>query len=505
MPERLHLQRGATVPVAANDSRADWSPLVLPLALMAALWTFVPAFVHTAPPLDVVESALWGREWVVGTYKHPAMPGWMFEISRWFDFGRIGWPAYLGGQLFNLATLALTFLLARDLAGVRVAVAAVLATLGIEYLSWRSVEFNHNLAQMPFWIGSAWVAWRAVERGTLDWWLALGAVAAAGLYGKLSNAMLLLVIAGWILSLPRGRASLKSIGPWAGAALFVVVCIPLVHWLVISGFAPLSYAEARGREQTLVATLLFPANAALQAAPIVLTLAIAGFFARDAETPAVPTQLAAGADRFLWLMALAPPLLSAVLALLGGSGLRASWLAPALPLMAILLVARWPGKLDDAVMTRLRTIGIALAVLIPLGYGLGVFTQSRFSNGPLLRVSWPQAEIASTLSKVWTDATGKPLRIVTGRAWSAGLVALDHPDRPSIFTEGELAYAPWITPERLARDGTLVVWSENSSAGITPAMQILIAGKPITEKRIPMPRGKPGAEVVMKYVIIAPK
>jgi hypothetical protein len=36
-------------------------------------------------------------------------------------------------------------------------------------------------------------------------------------------------------------------------------------------------------------------------------------------------------------------------------------------------------------------------------------------------------------------------------------------------------------------------------------MQILIAGKPITEKRIPMPRGKPGAEVVMKYVIIAPK
>jgi hypothetical protein len=317
--------------------------------------------------------------------------------------------------------------------------------------------------------------------------------------------MLLLVIAGWILSIPRGRASLKTIGPWAGAAVFVVVCVPLVRWLVASGFAPLSYAEARGREQSLMATLLFPANAALQAAPIALTLALAGFFARDPKTPAVPAQLAPGAARFLWLMALAPPLLSVALAVLGGSGLRASWLAPALPLMALLIVAAWPGNLSDVVMSRLRTIGIALAVLIPLGYGLSVVTQSRVSDGPPLRVSWPQAEIARALSAAWTEATGKPLRIVTGRAWPAGLVALDHPDRPSIFTEGEPSFAPWITPDRLARDGTLVVWSESSSADITPAMQKLIAGKPVQEKRVPMPRGKPGTEVVMKYVVIAPR
>ena len=505
-PKRLHLQQGAAVLVADRDTeRADWSPLILPLTLMAVLWTLVPALIHTAPPLDVAESALWGREWVVGTYKHPGMPAWVLEMSRWFDGGRIGWPAYLAGQLFNLATLALTYLLARDLAGVRVATAAVLALLGVEYLSWRSFEFNHTQAQMPFWIGAAWCAWRAVDRGTLGWWLGLGAMAAAGLYGKLSNAMLLIVIAGWIVSTPRGRASLKTIGPYAGAAAFALLSVPLGRWLIASGFAPLSYAEARGREQSLLAILLFPANAALQAAPIALTLALTGFFARSTSSPAATAGISPDRARFLWVITLAPPLLSVLLALIGGSGLRASWLAPALPLLSVLLIARWPGVLDIAVLDRLRKIGIGIAVLIPLAYGVGVATQRYTGTVPALRVNWPQAEIARTLSAAWSQETGKPLRIVTGRAWPAGLVALNHPDKPSILTEGELAFSPWITPERLAREGTLVVWVESSSAGITPAMRVLIGDRQVQEKRIPMPRGKTGAEIVLKYVIIPPR
>ncbi len=506
MPERLHLQWGAAVLVVDRSERALWRhALMLPLALMAALWTFVPTLVHTAPPIDVAESAMWGREWVVGTYKHPGMPAWVFEISRWFNGGRIGWPAYLAGQAFTLATLGLTYLLARDLAGARVAAVAVLALLGVEYFSWRSFEFNHTQAQMPFWIGAALCAWRAVERGSLGWWLGLGAMAAAGLYGKLSNAVLLVVIAGWILATPRGRASLKTIGPWAGAALFLLLCAPLAHWLITFGFAPLTYAEARGREQSLLATLLFPANATLQAAPFVLTLALAGFFARDWRGRGTPAPRAVDADRFVWVMALVPPALSVALALIGRSGLRASWLAPALPLLAVLLVSRWPGRLDDALLYRLRKIAIAIAVLVPLGYGVAVQIQLFLGTQPMLRVNWPQAEIARALSAAWAQETGKPLRIVTGRAWPAGLVALNHPERPSILTEGEMAYSPWITPERLEREGTLVVWAESSSADITPAMRTLIAARPVREVRIAPPLPMPGPSITMKYVIIPPR
>ena len=46
---------------------------------------------------------MWGREWAIATYKHPALPSWVLEASR-LATGTVGWPAYLAGQLFVAAT-----------------------------------------------------------------------------------------------------------------------------------------------------------------------------------------------------------------------------------------------------------------------------------------------------------------------------------------------------------------------------------------------------------------
>ncbi len=493
---------------------SDWQLLRAPLFAMALLWTLVPALVHTAQPLDVVESALWGREWVVGTYKHPAMPAWLLEMGRILDGGSIGWPAYAASQLCSLATLAMTYLLARDLAGGRVAVGAVLSLLGVEYFSWRSIEFNHTQAQLPFWIGAALCAWRAVDRGTLVWWFALGALAALGLYAKLSNAMLLIVIAGWILWSAKGRATLATSGPYLGALAFAVLCVPLILWLVSSGLQPLKYASARGRDQTLLATLLFPVNAALQIAPVALTLAVAGLFARRAGPPllrARPAPRTPEARSFLWIMALAPPLLSIALALAGGSGLRVTWLAPALPLLAVLALVMLQSRsrdddfLSDVDLCTLRRNGLVLAIAIPALYAVTVPYLSRVTSAPLLRVSWPQVSIAEALSTGWKRETNKPLRIVAGSAWAAGLVAIDHPNRPSILTDGNLAYSPWITPERLRREGALVVWTEGRTSSATADLMAMTNGLPIREIRIGLPRGKPGDVVVFKYAVVPPQ
>ncbi len=482
--------------------------LQTPLLTMALLWTLVPALIHTAPPLDVVESAVWGREWVIGTYKHPAMPAWALEVGRAFSGGAIGWPAYAVAQAFNLATLGLTFALARDVANWRVATAAVLSLLGVEYFSWRSVEFNHTLAQMPFWVAAAWCAWRAVNERGSAWWLALGAMAALGLYAKLSNATLLLVIAGWILMTPRGRASLTTAGPYLGALAFAVLCVPLARWLMATGYQPLEYANARGRDQSTLATLLFPVNAVLQGAPIFLVLGL-GLFAGAKTAVAASTQSSVASTpeqrQFLLALTVGPPLLSIVLALAGGSGLRAAWLAPSLPLFAIWLATHVEARLTDRGLQRLSTIGLALAVLLPLGYAVVVPSLNRWTAAPLLRVNWPQAAIARELSQAWTAATNRPLKIVAGSAWVAGLVALDHPDRPSILTDGVRAYAPWITPERLDREGALLVWIEGRSHGAMPAFKALVGDRPVETLRIAFPRGKPTDVAVIRYVVLPPR
>jgi hypothetical protein len=69
-------------------------------ALQVVVWTITPAIINSAPALDVIEGYMWGREWVLPTYKHPAMPSWVLEASRLLSGGAIGWPAYLASQLF---------------------------------------------------------------------------------------------------------------------------------------------------------------------------------------------------------------------------------------------------------------------------------------------------------------------------------------------------------------------------------------------------------------------
>lgn len=223
----------------------------------------------------------------------------------------------------------------------------------LNIFSWRSVELNHTIAQMPFWGGATWCTWRAVECGNLLWWIALGAVSALGLYAKLSNAFLLIVIAGLLLSTVRGRATLKTPGPWLVAIVFVILAAPIIRWLITAGFQPLAYAQTRSHEQSRMATLLFPANALLQALPMMLIFTASGLFSRGAvncsnNKPARPER-----NTFLAIMATVPPLLSILKALADGSGLRASWVAPTQPLLPILLISKFEARLTDDVLTRL--------------------------------------------------------------------------------------------------------------------------------------------------------
>src|SRR6516162_3479156 len=115
-------------------------------SLQIVLWTVTPALINFAPPLDVVESYMWGREWVLATYKHPAMPSWIIEASRALAGGAIGWPAYLASQLFIAVTFALVFVFGCDVMGSRRAAAGTLLLSGLPVYTWLSPEFNHNIA-----------------------------------------------------------------------------------------------------------------------------------------------------------------------------------------------------------------------------------------------------------------------------------------------------------------------------------------------------------------------
>jgi 4-amino-4-deoxy-L-arabinose transferase-like glycosyltransferase len=487
-----------------------------PTALVALLvtgqivaWTLAPVLTHSAPPVDVVEGYMWGREWVIATYKHPALPSWALEASRLLT-GAVGWPAYVVSQLFVAATFVFAFLLGRDLIGPCRAAAGTLLLTGIAFYAWPTPDFNHNVAEMPFWAALPWALWRAMKRRGLGWWALVGALGAGGLYAKLSTALLLVTLAAWILCDARARQCLATPGPWLGLVIFIAAAAPLTFWIVAHDLAPLKYAAVRSaqmREGSGWVVPVFLINVALNLAGMLAMLAVAGLIGRHRRKSGAagsepPPAVAAHALRYLIVLTTVPLGLAIVAALIAGANLKSAWSSSMFNLAGILAVALTTERLDITALRRIAICAAIAIVVVPLTYAV-VIASGPSRDGAPLRVSWPQAEISKRFAAIWARETGRPLRIVSGDHFVAGLVGMTAKGRPSILNNGDPAFSPWITRERLKRDGMLIVW-EASTKRIPPALQQLVAAAPARDERFRWRWSKDRGDLVIGYAIVPP-
>ena len=501
-PEQTPLRERALTRLAAI-SATPGAMVAVVASLQIVLWTVTPALINFAPPLDVVESYMWGREWVLATYKHPAMPSWVLEGSRVLASGALGWPAYLASQLFIATTFAFVYVVGRDIMGSRRAAAGVLLLAALPAYTWLSPEFNHNIAMLPFWAGVVMALWRAVERGSSRWWIAVGAFAAAGLYAKFTTATLLVAAAGWILWDQKARRRLATPGPWLGLAAFAVIATPLAIWVVEHRFGPITYASERARlgRDPHLQPFLWGSLANFLA--VVVGLWVAGLLTRkESKVGSRSTALNLRALRFMGVLLFGPLLLTLVVATATGSGLRSAWSNSMFNLAGVFAIGLLSERVDEAVLKRLMRFVLALVVLFPLGYAL-VFGPFFYTPSKLPRVQWPQAEIAARFQNIWSTATGGlPLRIVAGRSWPAGLVGLTAPARPSILNGGRLDWSPWVSQERIDREGMLIVW-DGPESKLPPALASYRDRQPAGTERFKVP-GK-SSEVDIHWIVVPPK
>ena len=491
-----------------DAARASPARIVLTLCLAQTLvWTLLPSLTNLALPIDVIEGYLWGREWVIATYKHPALPSWVLELSRLVT-GRTGWPAYLVSQIFICASLGFIYLLGRDLMDARRGAAAAVLSSGIFFFSWFSPEFNHNVAQMPFWIGFVWALWRATRQSTVIAWLVAATFAAACIYTKLSCATLLAVSAAWLLWDATARRRLGTAAPWIGLALFLALVSPLALWLWRNNFLPLDYAERRANGSTAVSIPDFLVGQIGHHAPMLGLLAYAGLLWQSRRPLVEDTGKATvdqDAARFLLVMAAGPLLALLVASLAFGMHLKPAWTASMSTLSGLLAVSVCSPRFTSWTYARLLRIAAIAFLATPAVYLYDTLAGSRDSDRYRpQQAAWPADAIAEQALAGWAKATNAPLRIVIGETRVAGIAALQAPSRPSLLTYGEFWRAPWVTPERLKREGALLVWSD--PGGTNPQQMRTLAGEaPIHNVQIPWPRAPKKSPLKLYFAIIPPQ
>ncbi len=437
-----------------------WNRALLWLILaQLAIWTLLPYLLHRSLPLDVTSDIIaWGHEWQWGYYKHPPLPSWLGEIAFRLmgDFG-----PFLFSQLFVTATFVFVYRLGRRMMPPERAFAGTALLVGVYYFSLPTPEFNHNIAQLPFFAATAYYYFDAIETRRFRAWLLLGLALGLGMLCKYEIAVLGLAIVLHAATSRHTRPLFASAGPYVAFTVCLLVMAPHLAWLVHHDFPTLKFAESRAHHLTalerVVVPLRFLASQILDIAAALAVAAFAGILSRGSLYRTVRP----GDEtlRFLLWLGVAPILICTVLPLVTGMGLRDEWGTQMWDLIGLVIVYPAGPLWQRVSMNRLARALVALFVLLPTAYALASTYVPRW-QGRHPRTQWPDRAMAARFAGLWQKETGKPLRIVAGDGWLAGLIALRSTPRLSVFTDGDYSEAPWITPQRLSREGALAVWQE---------------------------------------------
>ncbi|WP_197457621.1 glycosyltransferase family 39 protein [Snodgrassella sp. CFCC 13594] len=424
------------------------------LALYFALWVVLPFMLSSSYPLDVPEGIYWGREWQWGYYKHPPLSSWVL-YSFYTVFGHIG--PYLLSQCTIALTLWLVYRFGTHLMSRERAAVSAFLLMGVFYYTWPSLEFNHNIAQMPVWVALVYAFYLATRQNLWRYWLLFGLLAGAGMLVKYSVAILLITMVLYSFITPYRRLWLTP-KPWVALLLASVVFSPNVVWLVEHHWLPFTYAEGRAEEAEShsgrLAALGFLLTQLLNHLPLLLILVGTRTRLR------IPT-LKTWDDntRFLLFMGLAPVLLLVFLGIMFGVGLRDMWGMPMWGLSGLIAVRLIP----DEVFAR-KAVGLVKGSFIWLAIAtllMAVYVQfgAQIRHKPS-RMDWPQSAIAQHVDAQWRQLSLCRLDNVSGANWQAILAASYSQFAPSVMIAGNPAYTPWMSQARLRAGGSMYLWPD---------------------------------------------
>ncbi|MDR3450517.1 MAG: glycosyltransferase family 39 protein [Alphaproteobacteria bacterium] len=449
--------------LTAKPERLFWAFALTHLVL----WTLVPSLACPNLPLDVVEGYAWGKEWLLGTHKHPPMQAWILETLYTLT-GHGRWAPYLASQVAVVTAFWAVWQTGRRIAGETEGLIGAMLLEGVIYYNFTSPEFNPNVLQLPFWALAGWSFHKAVKDNKIADWFLLGLWAAAGMYTKYSTALFLMMLAASLFAHRDGRKRLTSVGPYLSVTIAILLFLPHLSWLINNHFLPMQYAMGRFERYpehytALITTSLMVAGQFL--ALIFMMLAMVALYDRRRAPSRKP---AASFDRiFLSFAAFGPFAATFVLSLVFGYHIRDMWETPFWNFLGLWIVVFLRPSLQPQ---DLRRFALAWALVFATGLVLFLANEvlSPFVTTKPKRTIFPGKHLSHLLTDTWHDRFHTPLTYVVGDTWPAGNVAWYSGDRPHVYIDGNAEISPWIDAADLKRSGGIIVWCMRCGGQLVP-------------------------------------
>lgn len=419
-------------------------------ALHLCFWTLLPWLVNPNLPLDVIESAAWGQQFLLGTYKHPTMPAWWLEIFSVLT-GHAGFAYALASQIAIVIAFWAVWDLGKRLFSPLTALVSVVLLEAVPYYNFTSPEFNHNVLLICFWALIIRSFYLAIITSHLRHWLLFGVWAACGMYSKYYTVVLLFPIVLFTFIHPFARQQLKTKGPYLATVLSLLIFSPHFIWLVEHHFIPMTYAENRLSEGAAHSSIIQQtAKFSLSQFSLLLPMVLIGLLLRNKQY-AEKTNLSDFNRTFLHVITWGPFVVTCLISILLQTELKDMWGMPlwnGIGLWFIAVLGIQVTRLRKAFIVTLSVWAIIIAIL----FAVTTIVPPYFSS-KIKRVQFPGQEMATFIDHEWESRFHTPLPYAIGETWVSGNLAYYAPSHPTIFTDNNPVISDWVDVKDVAHKG----------------------------------------------------
>ncbi len=347
-PEQLPAPAGLGVPAPA-DARADR----LALAVVAAATLFHVGYAGWLA-LSPQEAYYWtwSRHLDLSYFDHPPLAAWTIRAATAL-FGEGERAIRLAAAFHSTVLSAFLWLAARRLFGSRAALAAIVAATTVPLFSLGQVVITPDGPLLSGWAMAFYFTIRALDDERPAWLLAAGAATGWAVLGKYTGFLLFPQLLLALALDARGRRMLRTVWPWAGAAIALALFSPVVAWNLRHALESFAF-QTTGRTSTFsVRPVLVARYVGLQIA--LVTPIVLGFLVEAVVTSvrrrAVPA--------FRLCAVFSAPLLVVATLISPFHWVKGNWLAAAYPSALAAAAALWVSRAGLA--RRAATWGVGLA------------------------------------------------------------------------------------------------------------------------------------------------
>ena len=423
--------------------------LALFIGLSSLVWVISTSLLQNILPLDVVEAVVWGNQMQWGQMKSPPLSGWL-AAAFWHLSGGSDWALYLLAELTEVVGLWFIYKLAREYLDEYESAMATMLVCFLCYYNPPAMKFCSHDTQIALLPAMTFYFVRALRDNRLKDWLLLAFFSALAILGKYSAVQVLIAYGAVMLTVKTARDRLQSFNPYLCAVALLALLSPHIIWVFQHDFLSIRHMNERLNGADVqwylpfcyFGILLYPYVSGA------VVLAVASFGHKEKrERRTMNVQ----ALSLLLPIALIPSGIYVLLSVCG-QALVSQWFSYLAYMSGIIVVLLWPWRCGRREFKRIFILlNIGIAVLI-IATAVDVLVK------PRLRIHTVPHDLVTLGEEFWQQHSldGRPLEVVYGDRWMAGVMELYSSAHPSTCDRSDIC--TWnLVRDRVRKNGMLLI------------------------------------------------